>query len=306
MTSPSADLSHGLAYTNQRLDRMMAQRADLQFLAAEAAAQARYLLFAADAPLLAAGTPPRALLERAEADAAGPCRHRIYLGRFDGTPVFAAEMSPLPDTGEPPGLQAADLRGLAVEGALEPGELALVGLARSFLNWHRRHSFCGSCGARTEMRLGGWRRDCPACAAQHFPRLDPVAIMLITDGERALLGRQPRFAAGSYSCLAGFIEPGETIEDAVRREIFEEAGVRVGAVSYVMSQPWPFPSSLMIGCRGDALSTGIIMDADELEDVRWFSRDEVRMMLERTHPGGLITPPPVAIANALMRHFVEN
>jgi NAD+ diphosphatase len=129
-------------------------------------------------------------------------------------------------------------------------------------------------------------------------------IMLVTRGEHCLLGRQARFVAGSYSCLAGFLEPGETIEDAVRREVFEEAGIRVGRVEYLASQPWPFVSSLMIGCRGEAETEAITLDRDELEDGRWFHRDEVRQMLARAHPDGLITPPPMAIAHLLMRAFV--
>jgi NAD+ diphosphatase len=127
--------------------------------------------------------------------------------------------------------------------------------------------------------------------------------MLVTDGERCLLGRQSRFLPGMYSCLAGFIEPGETVEDAVRRETFEEAGIRVGAVSYWMSQPWPFPSSLMIGCVGEALTTEIVMDRDELEDARWFTRDEIGLMLEGRHPENLFAANPIAIAHHLVRKW---
>src|SRR5215204_2362647 len=157
----------------------------------------------------------------------------------------------------------------------------------------------------TAVSSAGFRRDCAACGTQHFPRTDPVAIMLVHRGEHCLLGRQARFIANSYSCLAGFIEPGETIEDAVRRETFEEAGIEVGAVRYGASQPWPFPSSLMIGCFGEALTEAITLDRDELEDGRWFAKDEVRLMLAREHPEGLITPPPMAIAHFLMRSWVE-
>ena len=155
------------------------------------------------------------------------------------------------------------------------------------------------------MAQGGYRRDCPACNAQYFPRTDPVAIMLAIDGDRCLMGRQARFAPGTYSCLAGFIEPGETIEDAVRREIAEEAGIRIGAVVYHASQPWPFPMTLMIGCFAQATSTEIVPDTDELEDCRWFTREETLAMLAGEHADGLATPPRMAIAHTLIRAWAE-
>ena len=167
--------------------------------------------------------------------------------------------------------------------------------------WHQRHRFCSNCGAPTGVTAAGWRRECASCNAQHFPRTDPVAIMLAVRGEHCLLGRQSRFPPGMYSCLAGFIEPGETLEDAVRRELFEEAGTQVGAVRYLASQPWPFPASLMIGCLAEATSDAIVVDHNELEDARWFSREETRAMLEGRHPDGLACPQPIAIANSLMR-----
>jgi NAD+ diphosphatase len=151
----------------------------------------------------------------------------------------------------------------------------------------------------------GWRRDCAKCKAQHFPRTDPVVIMLATDGERCLLGRSPRFVPSMWSCLAGFVEPGEAIEDAVRRETREEAGIACGRVTYFASQPWPFPTSLMIGCHAEALNREIVVDREELEDARWFSKTEVADMLMRKHPEGLTTPPPVAIAHHLIRAWVE-
>src|SRR5215217_7397802 len=200
---------------------------------------------------------------------------------------------------------AIDLRSIAVQGLVPADELGILAEAKALLFWHSRHRFCPNCGAPTAVSSAGFRRDCAACGAQHFPRTDPVAIMLVHRGEHCLLGRQARFIANSYSCLAGFIEPGETIEDAVRRETFEEAGIEVGAVRYGASQPWPFPSSLMIGCFGEALTEAITLDRDELEDGRWFGKDEVRLMLAREHPDGLITPPPMAIAHFLMRSWVE-
>ena len=155
------------------------------------------------------------------------------------------------------------------------------------------------------MRAGGYKRLCGGCGAEHFPRTDPVAIMLTVTRGKCLLGRGRHFLPGMYSALAGFIEPGETIENAVRRETFEEAGIRLGRVVYHASQPWPFPHSLMIGCFGEPLDEEVRADQNELEDCRWFQRDEVARMLERTHPAGLVVPPSGAIAHHLIRAWVE-
>jgi NAD+ diphosphatase len=174
------------------------------------------------------------------------------------------------------------------------------------LAWHDSHRFCSRCGTETVRRDGGYRRTCPNCEAQHFPRTDPVAIMMVVHGDKCLLARGAHFAPGSYSCLAGFIEPGETIENAVRRETLEETNLPVGRVLYHASQPWPFPYSLMIGCHAEALSDEFTLDKAELEDGRWFTREEVVTMLDRTHPGGLITPPPGAIAAHLIRSWVDS
>lgn len=232
---------------------------------------------------------------------------RVVLGRRDGRAVSAVLFGP-EDAARftaDPAFTAHDLRSIAVQGLVPPDELGALAQGKAMLNWHGRHRFCSNCGAATEPSCGGLRRDCKNCGGQHFPRTDPVSIMLVARGEHCLLGRQARFVPNSYSCLAGFVSPGETIEDAVRREVLEEAGIRVGAVRYVISQPWPFPSSIMIGCFGEALSEDITIDRDELEDARWFSRDEVASMLDRRHPDGLITPPPMAIANYLMRSWVD-
>lgn len=200
----------------------------------------------------------------------------------------------------------ADLRTLAVEAALAPDELSIVGAARSLAVWHRSHRCCGRCGARTRVRDAGWRRTCWACGQNYFPRSDPAVIMLISDRERCLLGRHSGFREGFYSVLAGFVEPGEDIEDAVRRETFEEAGIKVGRVDYLGSQPWPFPHSLMIGCWGEALSASITCDETELEDVRWFSREEVRQMIAGEHGEGIDIPGKLSIARALIDHFAAD
>jgi NAD+ diphosphatase len=187
---------------------------------------------------------------------------------------------------------------------LPPEELGPLGEAKSLLYWHQRHRFCSACGAPSRMAAGGWRRECDACAAQHFPRTDPVVIMLAVRGDACLLGRQARFVPGMYSCLAGFVEPGETIEEAVRRETREEAGIGIGRVDYLCSQPWPFPSSLMIGCLAEALDEALAIDRQELEDARWFGRTEAALILAGKHPDGLICPPPIAIAHHLLGAFV--
>ena len=194
---------------------------------------------------------------------------------------------------------------MAVQGLVAPDHLAEAAEAKALLLWHARHRFCANCGAPTAMSEAGWRRDCASCKTQHFPRTDPVAIMLAVDGDRCLLGRSGRFGPGMWSCLAGFIEPGETIEDAVRRETFEEAGIVCGDVRYFASQPWPFPMSLMIGAHAQALSFDIVVDRSELEDVRWFSREEAAAMLTKQHPEGLSAPPPIAIAHHIIRAWVE-
>jgi NAD+ diphosphatase len=199
-----------------------------------------------------------------------------------------------------------DLRSLAVAGFLPQGELAILAQARSLLHWHERHGFCANCGAQTAMRDAGYRRHCLACATDHFPRTDPVIIIAVRHGARMLLGRQSAWPEGMYSTLAGFMEPGETIEEAARREVFEEAGVRVGEIRFHSNQPWPFPSSLMIGLIGEALTEEILIDPKELETARWFEEDEVRSMLEGTHAQGLKAPLPLAIAHHLIRACLQS
>ena len=171
-----------------------------------------------------------------------------------------------------------------MQGLVPPPELGLLAEAKALMNWHQRHRFCPNCGAPSRPSVSGFRRDCPSCSTQHFPRTDPVAIMLAVRGDHCLLGRSARFASRVYSALAGFIEHGETIEAAVRREIKEEAGVSCGRVTYLASQPWPFPMSLMIGCHAEALTDEITIDREELEDARWFSRAECASILAGAHP----------------------
>ena len=219
----------------------------------------------------------------------------VFLGMGeDNCPLFAS-LAGLDEAGVESfaRLKLINLRSLAIQGALSPADIGAMTQGRSLTHWHDKHQFCSNCGVRTTITEGGYRRDCAACDHKHFPRTDPVAIWLTISGDNCLMGRSGRFADSMYSCLAGFIEPGETIEDAVRRENFEEAGMKIGRVTYHASQPWPFPASLMVGCYAEALSKEIDMDEEELVDCRWFTRDEVALMLKGEHPDGLTTPPDI-------------
>ncbi len=237
----------------------------------------------------------------------------FFLGveRTGGAARFAVAINELRIRHLPAALQllapAVDLRSLAMQGIVSSEEVSLAGKAKALAHWHDNARCCGRCGAATHLRDGGWRRRCWSCGTDMFPRTDPVVIMLVEhpDRQSCLLGRSGRFAPKMYSTLAGFIEPGEDIADAVRREVMEEAGVEVGDVSYHSTQPWPFPHSLMIGCIAQATTTELTIDLEELVDARWFSREECRHMIEGTHPDGLSGPGRQAIARALLTAFVE-
>lgn len=269
---------------------------------------ARFLVVAGDRPLVARRGHATAFHDRTTAAGLGASFEQpLFLGTLpDGAAWFALRTAL--DDEALAGLadfEAADLRALAIAGDLASGEYGAIAQARSTLHWHATHRFCARCGSPSEMASAGWKRVCPACHAEHFPRTDPVVIMLVADGDRCLLGRSARFQPGMYSCLAGFMEPGETIESAVRRETLEEAGITVGRVRYFASEPWPFPASLMIGVLGQATSTEVRCDEAELEDCRWFSRAETAQLLARAHPDGLFAPPSIAIAHHLMQAFVD-
>lgn len=197
------------------------------------------------------------------------------------------------------------LRGVMLAGHLPASQLSILAQARSIVHWHEAHGFCAKCGTATTIADMGYRRHCDACGADHFPRTDPVVIMVVRYGDKILLGRQASWPSGMWSALAGFMEPGETLEDAVQREVWEEAGLKVGEVVYVMSQPWPFPSSLMIGCLCEALSDDIMVDVKELEMARWFSRDEVRLMIDGNHPEEFCASSPYAIAHHLVQAAIK-
>ncbi|QAY76238.1 NAD(+) diphosphatase [Sphingosinicella sp. BN140058] len=221
----------------------------------------------------------------------------IFLGLRGEVPLFA----PLIRTA--PGQRAWSVFGLLARMAAE--EAALWGGAKSLIEWHNRHLFCGICGSTTLPFRGGWGRRCTGCGADHFPRVDPVAIMLAEYGGKVLLARQPQYPPRRYSALAGFIEPGESVEEAVAREIGEEAGIGVRNVRYVASQPWPFPGQLMMACVAEALSDDVTLDRTELEDAFWASRDDVRAALAGDPDARFLAPPPFAIAHTLLRWWVD-
>jgi len=298
-----------LGYTASQLARAAEHRPDGAAIAALAAhSGARLYAMGGEMIVLKkSASPSEALFTAGEARALGPALETVFLGLLDGVPRFAIGLPAQTVEGlkERNDLLITDLRSIAVQGLTDAEHLPPIAEAKAVLGWHARHRFCANCGAPTQAVDAGWRRDCPSCSTQHFPRTDPVVIMLAVDGDKCLLGRSPRFAPTMWSCLAGFVEPGESIEDAVRRETLEEAGIACGRITYFASQPWPFPSSLMIGCHAEAVTRDIVVDRTELEDARWFSKDEVAAMLLRRHPEGLTTPPPVAIAHHIVRAWVE-
>ncbi|MCP5039312.1 MAG: NAD(+) diphosphatase [Rhodobacteraceae bacterium] len=245
----------------------------------------------------------------------------VFLGLSRGTPVFAADVSqwqPEPGIQTPeegvffdPSVQPlpessgafCELRG--VMAALSPLDAEIAATARAILSWHRSHGFCAACGAKSDTFMAGWQRICPACTTHHFPRTDPVVIMLVTHGNSVLVGRSPGWPDGMNSLLAGFVEPGETIEAAVRREVFEETAIVTGAVTYLASQPWPYPSSIMIGCKTEALGREITLDPNELEDAFWLTREEV-MDVFAGISSRMLPPREGAIASFLLKNWLAD
>ena len=246
----------------------------------------------------------------------------ILLGREEGAPRFAVDVSGwVPDDADLDALggflDASEQRHPLLEEPLafaelrrtmtwlSPRDAELAATGKAILEWHRTHPCCARCGAGTHVAQAGWQRVCPACRASHFPRTDPVVIMLITHGNSVLMGRSPGWPQGMYSLLAGFVEPGETLEAAVRREVFEEAGVQVGEVSYLSSQPWPFPASLMFGCEGRAISSDITIDPIEIEDALWVSREEMMQIFAGEHDR-ILPARKGAIAHFLLENWLAD
>jgi NAD+ diphosphatase len=309
--SPRPDLGPKprLGFTVSSIERAAERRADPDALAAlQRDPHARAYVISGELVALWKGADIHdPLFTLPQARGLGPTAELVFVGLIAGAPRFAVGLDPAAAESMKAGseLVVTDLRSIAVRGLVEAEHLPPLAEGKALLNWHMRHRFCSNCGVATDVVEGGWRRDCPTCRGQHFPRTDPVAIMLPVAGARCVLGRSHRFQPGMWSCLAGFVEPGESIEDAVRRETREEAGIVCGRVSYFASQPWPFPTSLMIGCHAEALSRDIIIDRAELDDARWFDCEEVATMLLRSHPAGLTTPPEMAIAYHIIRAWVE-
>ena len=227
----------------------------------------------------------------------------IFLGLDGDRAIFALDVSQLErptETGPLAGL--GHFRDARVAGSMvSVRDAALIAQAKAMIDWHQRHGFCPKCGAATKLMDAGYRRLCDKCKSEHFPRVDPVVIMLATEGEACLVGRGKLFPAGMFSALAGFIEPGETIEEAVRRELMEEASVKIGEVTYYATQPWPFPSSLMIGCFAKAVNRDVKPDETELAEVRWIERKTARALIEGQQVDGVRVPPPIAIAHHLIK-----
>jgi NAD+ diphosphatase len=294
-----------ISFSGNPLDRTSERRGDAAWLAAQQAA-GLFLPFWQTKPLLA-GNPPRAAFLAGGALQArdGVC---VFLG-LDGTqPLFAVDLgageAPPAGLSLPDGSEFRDMRAAAF--VLPDRDTAIAGQAKALLDWNARHRFCANCGTLTEMKDGGYRRVCPHCGAEHFPRTDPVVIMLPLNGDACLVGHNKRFPGVLFSAFAGFVEPGETVEEAVRRELREEVNLKVENVRYHASQPWPFPSSLMIGCYADAPSRDFTIDGHEIGAARWLTREEARARLDGTvKDETMMLPVPIAIAHHLIKDWAS-
>ncbi|MBP1806516.1 NAD+ diphosphatase [Rubellimicrobium aerolatum] len=286
-----------MTFGGSGLDRAGELRGDAAALAAlEARPGARAVVLRAGEPLVDGPEEAPRLVRVPLAEVTGA----ILLGRGeDGEGTWAAEAPA--EAPAPEGARWVDLRSVMAQ--LSPRDAELAATAKAVLGWHGTHGFCARCGAASIVAQAGWRRDCPACGSQHFPRTDPVVIMLVLRGNDVLVGRSPGWPEGMFSLLAGFIDPGESVEAAVRREVREETGVRVGRVDYLASQPWPFPASLMLGCRSEALSREITLDPNEMEAAQWVSRERMMRVVMGEDPE-IRAPREGAIAGFLLREWL--
>jgi len=305
----AAPVSSSITFAGSPLDRAGLRRRDGPWIAAQLESeQSRFLPFWRLNVLVKAEKPELAWATTAIRSVQDPRTGSVFLGMRDGVAHFALDISPLHDPVTELGLggSASFVELRAAAATLSASDSAIAAQGRQMLDWHARHRFCAVCGRATSVKEAGYMRECDECDAQHFPRTDPVVIMLVESGDRCLLGRQAGWPAKMYSALAGFVEAGESLEEAVRREVQEEAGIRVGEVRYHASQPWPFPSSLMIGCLARAESEAVTVDKSELEDARWFARADILKSLAQPGAGGVFVPPPVAIAHHLIRFWAES
>ena len=304
MSTKRSIISH--IYAGNPLDRGDRERRDEQWISDEARSSMSKFLPMWDLNILVSEGPQDGLgwLGRDDLDRLGVDSTVVFLGLLDGRSHFVIDISgnerAVQELRESGSLRFQDCR--SVTEFLSGQESGIVSQARAQVNWHNTHGFCSKCGHKTDIGRGGQVRHCSQCNSDHFPRTDPVVITVVSDGDRCLLGQSHgRLSRSSmYSALAGFMDQGESIEEAVTREIMEEAGIRIDNIRYHSSQPWPFPSSLMIGCHADAATTDIAMDTEEMADVRWFPRDEVLLALEG-RSDSLAVPGPIAIAHHLIR-----
>ena len=303
-----------IPYSGNPLDRVSEMRTNAEWVAAKRRDPSSFILpMWRLQPFLLGPENARASLEAGflrpglAESLAGPDGISVLLGVEDGQAYFALDVSaardpanegPLAGLGHFREMRAASMQ-------LGARDTAILGQAKAMIDWHQRHGFCARCGAPTSIADAGYKRVCAACNTEHFPRTDPVVIMLPMHGDACLLGRGKKFPPGMYSALAGFIEPGETIEEAVARELHEEAGVKTQRVRYYATQPWPFPSSLMIGCFAEAQSRDIAIDNNEIVDAFWLEREKARAILDGDQSHDLWLPPSVAIAHHLIRTWVE-
>jgi NAD+ diphosphatase len=290
-----------LAFTGNPLNRAADKRCDSAWLSRKRAEpDTRILPLWSLQPLLRAKNSELAFLTPDELTGTGT---EVFLGLEGDTAYFARDVSAMAaEHFAERGVFSEARPALALLG---PEDAAILGQAKALIDWHKRHGFCANCGRPTSLEDAGYKRRCISCGSDHFPRTDPAVIMLVTHGETCLLGHNRRFAEKFFSTLAGFVEPGETIEDAVRREVFEESGVRVGNVTYYASQPWPFPASLMIGCFAESLSQDITIDGDEILEAAWFARDHVRALIAG-EADDILLPRREAIAFHLLRAWAEH